>query len=93
MVLKVRLYGGLKDKADSFDRESQSIGLLEIESDGIDEVRDILDRLKIDHDEVSHIFVNREYSALKRMIEDGDRVAFFPKDMALLYKWYFSEKK
>jgi hypothetical protein len=37
--------------------------------------------------------VNNDYSGPKRTISDGDAVSIFPRDMALLYKWYFSKKQ
>jgi len=93
MTIKVVLYGDLKEKADKIDTKTHTIGTSQLEADGINTISDVLTRLNIDEDEVSHIFLNRDYSALEREVQDGDRLALFPKDMALLYKWYFSKKK
>ena len=56
---------------------------------GIERVMDIIDKLSIEESEVSHIFVNHKYSGLRKMVKVGDTVAFFPKNMSLLYKWYY----
>ena len=93
MTIKVVLYGDLKEKADKIDTKTHTIGTSQLEADKINTISDVLTRLNIDEDEVSHIFLNRDYSALEREVQDGDRLALFPKDMALLYKWYFSKKK
>ena len=93
MTIKVVLYGDLKEKADKIDTKTHTIGTSQLKADGINTISDILTRLNIDEDEVSHIFLNRDYSALEREVHDGDRLALFPRDMALLYKWYFSKKK
>ena len=93
MTIKVVLYGDLKEKADKIDTKTHTIGTSQLEADGINTISDVLTRLNIDEDEVSHIFLNRDYSALEREVHDGDRLALFPRDMALLYKWYFSKKK
>ncbi len=93
MTIKVVLYGELKERADEIDTKTKSIGTSQLDADGINKISDILSRLNIKQDEVSHIFLNRDYSALEREVQDGDRVALFPRDMALLYKWYFSKKK
>jgi len=93
MTIKVVLYGELKERADEIDTNTKSIGTSQLDTDGINTISDILTCLNIKQDEVSHIFLNRDYSALEREVQDGDRVALFPRDMALLYKWYFSKDK
>jgi len=93
MTIKVVLYGDLKERADKIDTKTHTIGTSQLGTDGINNISDILKHLNIHKEEVSHIFLNREYSALEREVQDGDRIALFPRDMALLYKWYFSKKK
>jgi len=52
----------------------------------------VLERLGIPMEEVgSNIFLNWQYSVLTRKVKDGDRLAVFPDDMQLLYKWYFAK--
>ncbi len=92
MSIKVVLYGNLRNVAKNLD-ETETIGTVNIEGPGITKISDILEQLDIEEKDVSHIFLNRDYSAPEREVEDGDRVALFPIDMALLYKWYFNRKK
>lgn len=92
MILKVRLYGKLGELASNFDEATGKIGLLELEGSSLERVSDALQLLEIDEEEISHIFLNGEYSNKDRKVEDGDRLAIFPRDMALLYKWYFPVK-
>jgi molybdopterin converting factor small subunit len=91
MTIQVRLYGDLRKKApqEGFDRGMPSI--LRVDDDGVNSVKDILKKLKIEENETSHIFVNRKYSGFSKKVADGDRVALFPRNMGLLYKWYFKK--
>ena len=41
----------------------------------------------------ANIFLNHTYSALERPVHPGDRLAVFPDDMQLLYKWYFEKQE
>ncbi|MDI6771396.1 MAG: hypothetical protein QME77_02255 [bacterium] len=52
-------------------------------------IQDILVELGIEPNEVSHLFLNGEYSAAGRRVRPGDRLAVFGRDMALLYRQYF----
>ena len=54
-----------------------------------DRIRDVVAALGIRPDEVSHLFLNAEYSAASRRVKPGDRLAIFGRDMALLYRQYF----
>ena len=55
-----------------------------------DTIRDVLVRLGIPLQEVgSNIFLNWRLSALSRRVPDSCRLAVFPDDMQLLYRWYF----
>ncbi len=86
MSIQVRLFGSLKDRAQVLD-ESGYVGLSEIDAD-VRTIRDILSVLGLEELEVSHTFLNFEYSDLDADVKDGDRVGIFPRDMALLYRWY-----
>lgn len=92
LPIKVRLYGKLRKLAPNFDENSGKIGLIEIEDRSVEKISDILEFLGIEESEVSHIFHNREYSGKNKKVREEDRVAIFPKEMALIYKWYFQEK-
>jgi molybdopterin converting factor small subunit len=92
MTVNVKLFGTLRNRAPGTD-VTGIVGILEVESGKVKSISDILDLLGLREDEVSHLFVNNDYSGPKRTISDGDTVSIFPRDMALLYKWYFSKKQ
>lgn len=94
MAIIVRLHGRFKDLAPELDA-SEAIGLLSLESDEFDGTRiaDVMGRLGIDEDDVSHLFLNGDYSKTSRTISDGDRLAIWPREMGLLYKWYFDKSE
>lgn len=91
MSIKVKLYGKLKIKAHATDPTGQ-VGIAELDSSGVKNIADILEILGLKPEETSHLFLNNDYSALERRVSDGDVVAIFPRDMALLYRWYFSRR-
>jgi hypothetical protein len=87
-MLEVHLYGKLRRFTNNQDPACDSMICIPVEEE--DTIGDILKRIGIPHDELgSNIFVNGEYSALERKVNDGDRLGVFPDDMQLLYKWYF----
>lgn len=55
-------------------------------------ITDILEKLNIEEKDVSHIFVNGSFSGLMKEVKNGDTVALFPRNMGLLYKWYFKRE-
>jgi molybdopterin converting factor small subunit len=92
MTIEVRIFGDLKEKM-GFDKGIAGTSkVLNLEASQFKTISDILNEFSIDEDEVSHIFVNYTYSSTKKEIKDGDRVGLFPRNMALLYKWYFSKE-
>lgn len=91
-MITVKLYGKFKSLVGKRD-PSGTIGIAEIEKGELATIHDVLEDLNISRDGVSHIFLNGEYSKVKRVISDGDRLAIFPKDMGLLYKWYFKKRE
>jgi len=92
MTVKIKLFGTLMNRAPATDGTG-IVGILEVDGGRVQSISDILELLNLREDEVSHLFVNNDYSGPKRTISDGDTVAIFPRDMALLYKWYFSKKQ
>lgn len=87
-MVEVHLYGKLRRFAENQDPTGQSVVQAAVEQG--DTIRDVLKRLGIPLEEVgSNIFLNWQYSGLNRKASDGDRLAVFPDDMQLLYKWYF----
>lgn len=92
MTVKIKLFGTLMKRAPGTDGTG-IVGILEVDGGKVQSISDILELLDLREDEVSHLFVNNDYSGPKRTISDGDKVSIFPRDMALLYKWYFSKKQ
>ncbi len=87
-MIEVHLYGKLRRFSDNLDPTRDSIVNLPVEEG--DTIEDIIRRIGIPNEEIgSNIFLNGEYSALKRRVSDGDRLGVFPDNMQLLYKWYF----
>jgi molybdopterin converting factor small subunit len=92
MTIIVKLFGDLRKRF----QEDVSGGvplLFEIKEGRVKVVSDILKELKIDENAISHIFVNSRYSGLRKKVKDKDLVALFPKNMGLLYKWYFDREE
>lgn len=89
-MLEVHLYGKLRRFAAEQDPTGDSVVCLPVKQG--DTIRDMLIRLKVPPHEIGgNIFLNWRYSALNRQVQDGDRLAVFPDDMQLLYRWYFAK--
>lgn len=87
-MIEVHLYGKLRRFTDNLDPARESIICVPVK-DG-NTIEHILRGIGIPLQELgSNIFLNGEYSALTRKVNDGDRLGIFPDDMQLLYKWYF----
>ena len=87
-MIEIRLYGKLRRFAKDQDPTGYSIVHVPVQED--DTIQGVLKRLGVPMEEVgSNIFLNWQYSALARKVKGGDRLAVFPDDMQLLYKWYF----
>ena len=87
-MIEIHLYGKLRRFANEQDPASDSI--VHVPAQEGNTIQGVLERLGIPMEEVgSNIFLNWQYSALTRKVKDGDRLAVFPDDMQLLYKWYF----
>ncbi|MFX0002122.1 MAG: MoaD/ThiS family protein [Candidatus Hodarchaeota archaeon] len=92
MAIDLKLFGDLRKKADP--KISGTLPLrLKINDPEIIWVADILRKYMIKDNEVSHIFVNGIYAGLKKKVQSGDKVALFPRNMGLLYKWYFKREE
>ncbi|MFW9900438.1 MAG: MoaD/ThiS family protein [Candidatus Thorarchaeota archaeon] len=92
MPIYLKLFGDLRKKADPNVKGTLSLKL-EIDDSEISKVQDILRKFNIDDSEVYHIFVNSVYAGVKKNIKNGDKVSIFPRNMALLYKWYFKREE
>ena len=93
MSILVKIFGVLQKKIEGFNLTNSLPLNLHIESNGINTIADILNKYKIEKEETSHLFVNGTYSGFNKGVKDGDRVAIFPQNMSLLYKWYFTKNE
>jgi len=91
MKIEVHLFGKLKE---SFEKgKSGNSFCVIINFKNKDAIQDIVKELGIHSSEISHAFLNHQYSSLKRKVKDGDRLALFGRDMALIYRQYFPKIK
>ena len=89
-MIEVHLYGKLRRFTNNQDPTRDSIVCIVVEEGNT--IEDIVRHIGIPQEALgSNIFLNGEYSALGRKVNDGDRLGIFPDDMQLLYKWYFSK--
>jgi len=89
-MLEVHLYGKLRRFTGNLDPARESI--VRVPTRKGDTIADVARRIGIpDKDLGPNIFLNGEYSALSRKVNNGDRLGLFPDDMVLLYKWYFKK--
>ena len=85
MSMNVILYGDLKQKKQQKTNKDSSPLTINLVESKINTLYDLLDHLNIEENEVSHIFVNHKYCGPGLEIKEGDRVALFPKRMALMF--------
>ena len=91
-MIEVHLYGKLRRFTDNQNPAQDSIANIPVLKG--DTIEDIIRRIGMPLEEIgNNIFLNGEYSALERQINDGDRLGIFPDNMQLLYKWYFNKQK
>jgi len=92
MPIEVKLFGDLRKKIEPKISGSTSLRFKIADSE-VDRIIDLLKKINIEENEVSHIFVNGRYAGLRKKIQNRDTVALFPRNMALLYKWYFKREE
>ena len=85
MSIKVKLYGDLREKVPNQDHHNGAPSILNIEDGEVNTVFDILNKLSIEENEISHIFVNYKYCGVGKTIKDRDQVGIFPRRMALMF--------
>ncbi|MBN1483752.1 MAG: hypothetical protein JXA37_03445 [Chloroflexia bacterium] len=91
-TLDVYLYGKLRRFSDS--QRPDALSLVQVQVGAGDTIRDVLQRLGVPLEQVgANVFYNWKYSALSREVAEGGRLAVFPDDMQLLYKWYFEKEE
>lgn len=86
-MVEVHLYGRLKEHLGP--RPAWEEAVVHVPVDDGATIADVLAALGIGPEEVSHLFLNAEYSGLRRKVRPGDRLGVFPREMALLYRQYF----
>ncbi len=91
-MIEVHLYGKLRRFTDNQDPAEDSIVKVPVQQGGT--IGDIIRHIGMPLAEIgNNIFLNGEYSAPERRVNDGDRLGIFPDNMQLLYKWYFNKQK
>ncbi|MFX0003651.1 MAG: hypothetical protein ACFE9C_04000 [Candidatus Hodarchaeota archaeon] len=85
MVLRIKLYGDLREKIPYIRSKDGTPITLIIKSDKIKTVEDILSEFNIIQDEISHIFINNKYSGIIDRVKNGDRIGIFPKRMGIIF--------
>jgi molybdopterin converting factor small subunit len=91
-MITVKLFGDLRKKC-SNDFTGGIPSLFTINNKGLTTISALLEYLDIKPRETSHIFINGTYSGFSKKIKDGDTISLFPRNMALLYKWYFQKEE
>jgi hypothetical protein len=86
MVIKIKLYGDLRDKAPNSITNYGRPNTFIIKSEGVKLIKDILDKFKISSEEISHIFLNGVYSSPQKEVKKGDRVGIFPRRMGIIFE-------
>ena len=92
MSIRVKFFGDLRKKVQPDIKGSMPLKF-SIDNTGVDRISDILEKYSIEGNEVIHIFVNGRYSGLTKKVKSGDIVAIFPRNMSVLYKWYFNREE
>ena len=91
-MIEIHLYGGLRRVAAETAATSQSI--VRLPPAPGDTVRSVAVRAGLREEELgSNLFLNGRYASLDTPVSDGDRLGLFPRDMQLLYKWYFDPSR
>ena len=91
-TLDVYLYGKLRRFAAS--RRPDADSLIQVPVQEGDTIADILRRVGVPLEEVgNNVFLNWKLSDVDRAVQAGGRLAVFPDDMQLLYKWYFPKQE
>ena len=85
MPILVKLYGKLRDHVENVKLEKGLPFTFNVEENNVHFVYDIVEKLAINENELSHIFVNGKYCGIGKEIRNGDRVGLFPKNMALMF--------
>lgn len=84
MSITLYLYGDLKKEIKS-QKHNPGIPtkLMLKKEENIDTIYDILKKIKLKPNKVSHIFVNGKYCGLGKKVKGSERIGLFPRNMAL----------
>ncbi len=85
MVIKIKLYGDLREKVTLPKIDPGVPSTLDMEKNDFKTVLDVLNKLDIKMDEISHIFLNSRYSGIKKEVKNGDRIGIFPRRMGIMF--------
>ncbi|MFX0008089.1 MAG: MoaD/ThiS family protein [Candidatus Hermodarchaeota archaeon] len=91
MPLTVKFYGDLREKIPQINNIGGAPVTLNIPSEEITSVFNILKKFNITINEISHIFINNKYSSIENQVKDGDRIGIFPKRMGIIFMEIMSE--
>jgi len=89
--IKVHLFGKLKELFQ--EEKSGDSYCIVINAKHQDTIQDVIKKIGISPKEISHAFLNHQYSSLDRKVKDKTRLALFGRDMALIYRQYFPKNK
>ncbi len=86
--VEVHLYGSLRRFAQERDPAGDSVVFVATAAG--ETIGALAARIGIPLEEIGrNVFLNGELSSLEREVRGGERLALFPPDMNLLYRWYF----
>ncbi len=91
MRIEVHLFGKLKELFPKVKSGGSLQLIIKIKNQNT--IQDIVEKIGISPKEIRHAFLNYQYSSLDRKVKDGDRLALFGRDMALIYRQYFPKIK
>jgi hypothetical protein len=86
-MIEVHLYGRFRRLAPNAATLGDAIVSVPVHEG--ETIETVVRRLGIDPKELSHLFLNAEYSGIHRRVNSGDRLGIFPREMGLLYRQYF----
>lgn len=88
--VEVHLYGSLRRFAQERDPAADSVVFVPV-AEG-ETIGALAARIGIPFEEIGrNVFLDGALSSLSREVRGGERLALFPPDMNLLYRWYFPQ--
>lgn len=89
-MVEVHLYGRLRRFAQERDPAGDSVVFVPVAKG--ETIGALVARIGIPREEVGrNVFLDGTLSSLGREVRGGERLALFPPDMNLLYRWYFPQ--